>query len=68
MAVTTFIAYVILTALTVFFLREHIKFKVPYGFIGKSVWASLIMALILYWVNPAGVVYVGVMILVGAWI
>lgn len=65
-AITTFIAYVILIALTVYFSREYIKFGVPYGFIGKSVLASLVMALIIYWTNPAGVFYVGLMILVGA--
>lgn len=31
-----------------------------------SVFASLVMALVLYWANPAGMFYVGVMIFVGA--
>jgi O-antigen/teichoic acid export membrane protein len=65
-AITTLIAYVILIALTVYFSREYIKFETPYDFIGKSVLASLVMALIIYWTNPAGVFYVGLMILVGA--
>jgi O-antigen/teichoic acid export membrane protein len=51
---------------TVYFSREYIKFETPYDFIGKSVLASLVMALIIYWTNPAGVFYVGLMILVGA--
>jgi hypothetical protein len=38
----------------------------PYDFIGKSVFASLVMASVIYWINPVGVFYVGVMILVGA--
>ena len=65
-AITTLIAYFILIALTVYFSRGRIKFEVPYAFIGKSVLASLVMSLVLYWVNPAGVFYVGLMILVGA--
>jgi len=55
-----------LVSLTVYFSRKYIKFRVPYGFIGKSVFASLFMALVLYWANPADVFYVGVMIFVGA--
>ena len=65
-AITTFIAYFILFSLTVYFSRKHIKFCVPYDFIGKSVFASLVMALVLYWVNPAGMFYVGLMIFVCA--
>jgi O-antigen/teichoic acid export membrane protein len=65
-AITTLIAYFILVSLTFYFSREHIKFKVPYDFIGKSVFASLVMALVIYWANPAGVFYVGLMILVGS--
>jgi O-antigen/teichoic acid export membrane protein len=65
-AITTLIAYFILFALTIYFSRKYIKFKVPYDFIGKSVLASLVMALVLYWINPVGVFYVGLMILAGA--
>ena len=65
-AITTLIAYFILLSMTVYFSRESIKFKVPYDFIGKSVFASLVMSLGLYWANPAGVFYVGFMILVSA--
>ena len=65
-AITTFIAYFILFSLTFYFSREDIKFGVPYGFIVKSVLASLVMSLVLYWINPVGVFYVGLMILVGA--
>ena len=65
-AITTLIAYFILFSLTTYFSREYIKFKVPYDFIGKSVFTSLVMSLVLCWINPAGVFYVGLMILVGA--
>ena len=65
-AITTFIAYFILFSLTVYFSRKYIKFGVPYDFIGKSVLASSVMALVLYWANPAGMFYVGFMIFVGA--
>jgi O-antigen/teichoic acid export membrane protein len=64
-AITTLIAYFILFLLTSYFSQKYIKFVVPYAFIGKSVFASLVMALILYWTNPAGIFYVGLMILVG---
>ena len=64
-AITTLIAYVILFSLTVYFSRECIKFEVPYGFIGKSVLASLVMSSVIYWINPTGVFFVGFMILVG---
>ena len=65
-AITTLIAYFILIALTVYFSRKYTKFEVPYDFVGKSLFASFIMALVLYGTNPAGVFYVGLMILVGA--
>jgi O-antigen/teichoic acid export membrane protein len=65
-AITTLIAYFILFSMTVYFSRECIKFEVPYDFIGKSVLASFIMASVLYWVNPVGIFYVGLMILVGS--
>jgi O-antigen/teichoic acid export membrane protein len=64
-AITTLIAYFILLSLTVYFSREYIKFEIPYDFIGKSVLASFVMASLLYWINPAGVFYVGFMIIVG---
>jgi O-antigen/teichoic acid export membrane protein len=63
-AITTLIAYFILFSLTVYFSRKYIKFEVPYDFIGKSILASFVMALVIYWINPAGVFYVGLMILV----
>jgi O-antigen/teichoic acid export membrane protein len=65
-AITTLIAYFILLLLTVHFSRKYIKFEVPYDFIGKSILASLVMALVIYWINPVGLIYVGLMILVGA--
>ena len=65
-AITTLIAYFILFSMTVYFSRECIKFVTPYDFIGKSVFASLVMASVIYWINPVGVFYVGVMILAGA--
>ena len=65
-AITTLIAYVILFSMTIYFSREYIKFGIPYDFMGKSVLASLVMSLVIYWINPVGVLYVGLMILVGA--
>lgn len=65
-AITTLIAYCILFSLTTYFSRESIKFEIPYGFIVKSTFASVVMSFVLYWVNPVGVFYVGFMILVGA--
>ena len=65
-AITTLIAYFILFSLTVYFSQKCIKFETPYDFIGKSVFASLVMASVIYWINPVGVFYVGVMILAGA--
>jgi hypothetical protein len=41
------------------------KYFFDVGFIVKSVFASLVMASVIYWVNPAGAFYVGLMILVG---
>ena len=63
-AITTLIAYFILFSMTFYFSQKCIKFEVPYDFIGKSVFASLVMASVIYWANPTGVFYVGVMILV----
>ena len=65
-AITTLISYFILFSLTTYFSRKCIKFGIPYDFIGKSVFASLVMSLGLYWINPVGVFYVGIMILVAA--
>ena len=64
-AITTLIAYLALLSFTIYFSRQYIKFEIPYDFIGKSVLASLVMTSVLYWVNPTGVFYVGLMILVG---
>jgi O-antigen/teichoic acid export membrane protein len=65
-AITTLIAYLVLLSFTIYFSRQSINFEIPYGFIGKSVLASLVMSLIICWVNPIGVFLVGFMILVGA--
>jgi len=65
-AVTTLIAYFILFSMATYFSRKCIRFEVPYAFIGKSILASLAMVTVIYWTNPTGIFYVGVMILVGA--
>lgn len=65
-AITTLIAYLVLLSFTIYFSRQCINFEIPYGFIGKSVLASLVMSSVICWVNPTGVFFVGFMILVGA--
>ena len=42
------------------------EFEVPYDFIGKIVFASSLMSLIIYWINPTGTFSVEFMILAGA--
>jgi O-antigen/teichoic acid export membrane protein len=54
-AFATLISFIIMVALTGVITARYIKFKVCWGFIGKSVAASTVMALVIYWINPKGI-------------
>jgi O-antigen/teichoic acid export membrane protein len=65
-AVTTALAYCLVAFLTYFESIKYIKFKVDFIFIAKSILASFVMAVAIYFVNPVGLVKILLMVMSGA--
>lgn len=55
-AVTTFLAYLVVAIIIYFKSTQYMKFKVDFIFIVKSILASVLMALFVYFANPVGFV------------
>ena len=65
-AVTTLLAYLMVTLLIYFKSVQYIKFKVDFLFVAKSILASLIMAIAIYFANPVGMIRILLTIVAGA--
>jgi len=65
-AVATLIAYGVLGVLTLMVTRRYLKFGLSLPFIAKSIFASAVMALSLWLINPQSTVWVIISILAGA--
>ena len=57
-AVTTLICYALVAGITIFISTKHLKFNTEGAFILKSVVASIVMSLIIWILNPMGIVNV----------
>jgi len=55
-AATTLIAYVLLGFLMYYYSRKYMKFNINLNFILKSISASVIMASVIYLINPIGII------------
>lgn len=55
-AVTTLVCYTLVAGITIFISAKHIKFSFAWAFILKSVIASVVMSLIIWVLNPTGMV------------
>ncbi|MCK4734501.1 MAG: polysaccharide biosynthesis C-terminal domain-containing protein, partial [Methanophagales archaeon] len=53
-AITTLIAYALALVLTTYYSFKHFKFDVDFGFILKSIFASIVMSLVIIEWNPVG--------------
>lgn len=62
-AVTTLTAYAFTFLITLFYSHKHIKIKFELGFIFKSVFASILMSLVIIFINPTTVI--GIIITIG---
>ena len=65
-AVTTLLAYFIVALLIYFKSLQYLKFKVDFLFIIKSILASSVMAIAIYFVNPIGMVKILLTVVAGA--
>ncbi len=65
-AVTTLVCYTIVAGMTVSVSAKHLRFSVEWTFILKSIVASLVMALIVWKLSPAGMVNILWVAAVGA--
>jgi len=54
-ALTTLLAYLLSFLLTWYFSSKDLQFDVDWGFVGKSIFASLLMISAIIWFNPAGI-------------
>ncbi len=65
-ALTTLLAFMLAFAFTAIYSLRHIHFEINAGFFAKSVCASLIMALALFFINPVGLVNILLALALGA--
>lgn len=65
-AITTLVAYSLVTVATIVISRQYLKFHVNLAFILKSILASAIMSLVIWRLNPVGVKSVLLVIALGA--
>jgi O-antigen/teichoic acid export membrane protein len=55
-AIATLVAFCALTIVTVFISFKYLRFEIDWTSIGKSVASAGLMCLILWWINPVGIV------------
>jgi len=65
-ALTTLIAYVAVAIIIYLESRKYLRFKIDFVFIAKSILASVIMAVIVFLINPIGIVKILLTVGVGA--
>jgi len=65
-AVANLIAYLVLGILALLVSFRYLKFDIGLSFIAKSILASAIMALAVWWLNPLGITWVIISIFLGA--
>ena len=53
-AITTLIAYTFSSLVTWYYSFKELKFKIEWQFIFKSILASILMTLLITWLNPMG--------------
>ncbi len=53
-AITTLVAYLLATLITVYYSSKELKFDIDWRFIAKSLVASAIMSLIVWWIAQSG--------------
>jgi O-antigen/teichoic acid export membrane protein len=63
-AVTTFIAYYLLTIVIWYISYKRMKFNIQLGFLAKSIIASIFMSLIIWMVKPTGLITIFAIILI----
>ena len=61
-AITTLIAYTLAFGLTTYYSFKYFKFDIDFGFILKSIFASIVMSLVIIEWNPEGVLNVLIVI------
>ena len=64
-AITTFIAYCILVTVISYKSRKYMKFELNANFIVKSIFASSIMSILIWFINPTSVFSILISILIG---
>jgi len=65
-AAATLIAYLIAFGLTIYYSLKFSKFDLEIDFIFKSIIASILMSLIIVFVNPIGIVNLLILILISS--
>jgi len=65
-ALTTLIAYMIILLVGIYYSTRFFKFHINWVFIGKSIFAAVLMGLVIYWINPIQTVFIILSIIAGA--
>ena len=61
-AITTLIAYTFVFILTIYYSFKYLMFDIDFGFIFKSIFASVVMSLVIIKWNPIGILNVLIVI------
>lgn len=64
-AITTMLAYLLAMAITIYYSFKEFTFDIGWGFILKSLIASVVMSLAIWWIDPTGTLGVVVTIVGG---
>ncbi len=64
-AITTLISYAVVMIITIYKSRQFLKFNIDLNFIVKSIACSIIMVLIIWFINPVGIIEVIISIIAG---
>lgn len=62
-AISTLAAYGFVFAVSMFYSQKYIKVKLEFGFIFKSIFASVLMSLVIVLINPVS--FIGILITIG---
>lgn len=65
-AITTLLSYVVVTLLTLYVSFKHFKFDLNLKFIVKSIFSSILMALIIFYIHPTAILGILISIILGA--
>ncbi|BDZ71643.1 oligosaccharide flippase family protein [Methanobacterium petrolearium] len=63
-AIATLIAYSTVSGITIYYSKKYMKLEFDLGFMAKSILASIVMALFIFWMSPNGLLNILITIMI----